>query len=254
MPDQVATISFEQALAIAGRPEDQFYDKKSREARGKTVQKIAVAFGNTEGGEIAFGIIDDAQEIAIGDRIVPLADPEEGNAILQSIYEVNPPLTFRYSFVQVEGKSGVLLRVFVDKGQHVHSTADGTVYRRLGASSVAIKDPNEITRIAFAKGALSYENTKLEGHPPEQIVDAAEANFLTGAIPEGPDSLAFCINEGLIDRSDWCPTVAGALLLSDNPQGLVPTRCECRIVFYDTREDKPERHHLKINETVSGPL
>ena len=42
--------------------------------------------------------------------------------------------------------------------------------------------------------------------------------------------------------------------MSDNPQGIIPTRCECRIVFYDTREENPERHHLKINETVSGPL
>ncbi len=48
--------------------------------------------------------------------------------------------------------------------------------------------------------------------------------------------------------------MAGALLLSPNPQGVVPTRCECRIVFYDTREEKPERQHLKINETIGGPL
>lgn len=144
--------------------------------------------------------------------------------------------------------------MFVDKGQHVHATADGTVYRRAGASSLPVKDPNEITRLSFAKGAVSFENVKLDNHTPEEIVESPEAHFLTGSIPEGPDGLAFAVNEGLIDRADWTPVIAGALLLAENPQGLIPTRCECRIVFYDTREEKPEREHLKLNETVGGPL
>ncbi|MGH6747134.1 ATP-binding protein [Novosphingobium sp.] len=147
-----------------------------------------------------------------------------------------------------------MLRVFVDKTQHVHCTADGTTYKRLGASSVAVKDPNEISQLAFSKGAISFENTKLINHKAEDIVETEQASILTSSIPEGPDTLAFAINEGLIDREDWKPFVAGALLLSENPQGLIPTRCECRIVFYDTREERPEREHLKINETIGGPL
>lgn len=254
MSDQIVVISHEQAILMATRPEDQFFDRKSGEARGKTAQKIVVALGNTEGGEVVFGILDDSAEPEPAKRLAPLADPEEANAILQAIFEVNPPISFRYAFARIEGLAGVILRVFVDKGQHVHATSDGTVYRRIGASSMSVKDPAEITRIAFSKGAISYENTKLEAHSPEEIVETAEVRFLTASIPEGPDSLAFCVNEGLLDRSDWRPTVAGALLFSANPQGLIPTRCECRIVFYDTREEKPERQHLKINETVSGPL
>ena len=118
----------------------------------------------------------------------------------------------------------------------------------------SVRDPNEIAQMSFAKGAISFENTKLHNHDPEEIVDTEEANYLTREIPEGPDPLSFAINEGLVDRKDWKPTVAGALLLSPNPQGMIPTRCECRIVFYDTREDKPEREHLKLNETIGGPL
>lgn len=254
MNGQIASISAEQAMALCSRPEDQFFDRKSCATKGRTAQKIAVAFGNSEGGEIAFGIKDDSDEPNVEQRLSLFADPEEANGILQSIYEVTPPLTFRYSFVRVEGASGYLLRVFIDKGQHIHATSDGTVYRRAGASSLPVKDPNEITRMSFAKGAISFENTKLDGHSPEEVVETEEAKYLTGAIPEGPDGLSFAVNEGLIDRTDWAPTVAGALLLSAHPQGLIPTRCECRIVFYDTREEKPEREHLKLNETVGGPL
>ncbi len=170
------------------------------------------------------------------------------------MFEINPALTFRYAFHEIEGIPGFLLRVFVDKGQHVHATSDKTVYRRVGGSSLSVSDPGEITRIAFSKGAISFENVKLEGRVPEEVVETEEANFLTSSIKEGPGPLAFCVNEGLVDLLDWTPTAAGALLFSPNPQGMITTRCECRIVFYDTREEKPERQHLKINETVSGPL
>ena len=254
MSQEIAEISLEQALALCSRPEDQFFDRKSKLARGKTAQKIAVAFGNAEGGEVVFGVKDDSDEAQIDKRLDLFADPEEANDILQSMFSVNPALNFRYVFHTVMGKEGVLLRIFIDKGQHVHATADGSVYRRVGAGSLLVKDPAEITRIAFSKGAISYETTKLTEQPPEAIVETSEANFLTTSIPEGPDALAFCVNEGLIDREDWSPNVAGALLLADSPQGLITTRSECRIIFYDTREDKPEREHLKLNETIGGPL
>lgn len=254
MADQISQVSKEQALSLCIRYEDQFFDRKSRLSRPKTAQKIAAAFGNSDGGEIVFGIKDDTDEVDEEKRLDPFEDPEAANDILQSLYAINPPLLFRYSFVAVEGHDGVILRVFIDKGQHVHATSDKVVYRRIGASSVPVKDPDEITRLGFAKGAISYENTKLEQHKPESIVETEEARYLTESIPEGPDELAFCSNEGLIDREDWTPNVAGALLLSPNPQGLIPTRCECRVIFYDTKEEKPEREHLKINETIGGPL
>jgi ATP-dependent DNA helicase RecG len=124
----------------------------------------------------------------------------------------------------------------------------------VGASSLPVKNANEVTQLAFGKGAVSYENMRLESARPEDVVDSEELGVLTDGIKERPDPLSFSVNEGIIDREDFVPLVAGALLFAENPQGLIPTRCECRIVFYDTREESPEREHLKINETISGPL
>ncbi len=247
-------LSAAQALALCVRQEDQFFDRKSSDSKGKTAQKIAVAFGNSEGGEIAFGIKDEKEESDPSLRFSLFSTIEDANSILQCLYEINPALNFRYQFASVDHQAGYLLRVFVDKSQHVHATPDGTVYRRVGASSLPIKDPNEIAQLAFAKGAISFENQKIDGAQPEIIADSEQNKFLTSSIPEGPDPLSFSINEGLIDRVDWTPLVSGALLLADHPQGLVPTRCEVRVVFYDTKLEKPEREHLKINETLSGPL
>ncbi len=179
MTTQLATITYEQAIALCHRDEDEFFDRKAPETKGRAVQKAAVAFGNTEGGEIAFGIRDDSDEPSPERRLAPFNDPEDANGILQAIYEVQPPLTFRYSFLRIENKQGVILRVFIDKGQHVHATSDGTIYKRLGASSVSVKDPNEITRMSFAKGAISYENVKLNGTKSEEVVETEEAVYLT---------------------------------------------------------------------------
>jgi ATP-dependent DNA helicase RecG len=82
MREQISTITREQALAICARPEDQFFDRKAKAANGRTAQKIAVAFGNTEGGEIAFGIKDDSDEPDPQKRLDPFPDPEAANAIL----------------------------------------------------------------------------------------------------------------------------------------------------------------------------
>lgn len=254
MSTTIPVLTVEQALALSSRPEDQFFDRKSALSKGKTAQKIAVAFANAEGGEAAFGIADDKEEPDASKRIKPYQKPEDANDVLQSIFSLNPPVTFRYSFYEVEVVGGYILRVFIDKTQHVHSTADGNVYKRLGSSSVIVKDPNEISQLSFSKGAISYESTKLTGRKPEEIVETEQANLLTSSIPDGPNALAFAVNEGLIDRDDWTPIAAGALLLSNHPQGMIATRCECRIVFYDTRDEKPEREHLKINETIGGPL
>ncbi len=254
MASKPPILTREQWLALCTRDEDQFFDRKSAKSKGKTAQKIAVAFGNSEGGEISFGIKDVNEESDPEKRPDLFNSIEDANPILQSLYEINPTLNFRQQFYELDGLSGYLLRVFIDKSQHVHATTDGTVYRRAGASSLPIKNPNEITQLAFAKGSVSFENQRLENAKPEIIAESNEIKRLVNGIPEGPDPLSFAINEGLIDHADWTPLVSGALLLADHPQGIIPTRCEIRIVFYDTREEKPEREHLKINETIGGPL
>ena len=170
------------------------------------------------------------------------------------MFELNPPLPFRYSFLNCPDLGGFILRVYIDKSQHVCQTPKGVVYQRLGAQSLPIKDAARITQLAFAKGSQSFENQRLDGLDPEIIIDSDALECFVAEADPKPDGLPFCINEGLIDRRDWCPLAAGVLLFSDNPQGSFPTRCETRIVFYDTRQDDPEREYLKLNETVSGPL
>lgn len=87
-------IGREQAISLCQRYEDQFFDRKSGQSKGKTAQKIAVAFGNSEGGEISFGIKDDSEESDPEKRMALFSDPEDANDILQALYQISPPLTF----------------------------------------------------------------------------------------------------------------------------------------------------------------
>jgi ATP-dependent DNA helicase RecG len=250
----VLSLSADEALALATRTEDELFDRKSSKVDGRGLQKIAVALANANGGEVTVGIADSKEEPDAAKRWSGLSEPEDFNGLLQALFSLNPFVEFRYEFCQSDAFPGTILRLYIDKIVEVAKTADGKVYQRVGASSQPITDPAKITALAFAKGAASYENIPLANVDAETVVDSDEmARFCAELIP-AQEPLAFCVNEGLIDRKTFSPCVAGLLLYGDNPSASFPKRCAVKIVFYDTKLEKPEREHLKINESISGPL
>ena len=250
----IPDISKPDALFLAQTPEDQFFDRKSKDISGRGVQRMVVAFANSDGGELVIGIKDEKEALDPAKRWDGANNIEFYNQHIQSTVELSPSVGFRYEFLRCSEYTGYIIRIFVDKSRDVCMTSDKTVYIRAGAQCIPIKDAAKITQLAFAKGAQSYENRRLEGVPPEIIIDSKEMERFIEDSNIIPNSIAYAINEGLLDQKDWTPLAAGLLLYADNPQGNFPTRCETRIVFYDTKEDKPERNHLKINETIGGPL
>lgn len=175
------------------------------------------------------------------------------NDILQSLFSLSPALDFRHEFLKASGKAGWVLRIIVGKSSSVCKTADNNVYQRQGASSLSISDPDKITALGFAKGAASFEDYHIDADP-ELVVDSDEAKSFTAELHPIQHSLAYCINEALIDRNTFKRTCAGVLLFADMPQPIFPRRCATKIVFYDTKQEIPERDHLKKNVTMEGPL
>ena len=55
-------ISTEDAHKLCSRAEDHFFDRKSLKVKPAKIQKVATAFANADGGEIAIGIADDRGE------------------------------------------------------------------------------------------------------------------------------------------------------------------------------------------------
>jgi len=248
------TIGLNEADDLSKREESHFFDRKSFLIKGAGVQKAAVAFANSDGGEFVIGIADEKEEPDPSKRWKGASRIEDLNSHLQAVFEVTPSLDLKYEILKCEDKSGYTLRVLIEKSSEVHKTADGTVYQRQGAQSLPIKDPQKITQLAFAKGATSFEDQIVKDVPAEQIAESQELiSFLNDYSPK-TDPLEFCINQNLLDYKTWDTKVAAALLFHSYPSAVVPRKCAVKITRYETKEDDPERDHLAEQITIEGAL
>lgn len=224
---ETKTISAADALMLATRQEDHFFDRKAAAIKGAKLQKVAVAFANADGGEAYVGIADEKDEPIPDKRWNGAPNIEDYNQHIQALTEVQPALPMELSFLKAEGKHSYVLRIQIEKSQAVHKASDGTVYERKGAQSLPVA---------------------------EDVVDAPQlADFLSGYSPSS-DPLELSLNKNLIDRKTFKPKVAGVLLFAIDPASLMPKKCSVRIVRYETKEDDPERDHLGAIELVEGPL
>ncbi|MFZ0570069.1 MAG: ATP-binding protein [Rhodomicrobium sp.] len=249
----VRDITWEEALILISREESHFFDKKSRDVAPRQIEKLAVAFANADGGELVIGIADAKEEPIEEKRWVGFESIELINAHLQSLFALNPALDLRYELLKRNNENHYVLKVAVEKGSSVHKTSDNTVYQRLGAQSLPIKEPDRIAALSFAKGAASFEDTALSEITPDELVDSHElSTFLRDYSPR-TDPLEFLLGQNLLHNKTWEPRVAGTLLFAGNPGTVIPRKCAVKIARYETREDDPERDHLAHQETIEGP-
>ena len=252
--DSIRIVSDEVAENLCSRHEGYFFDRKAAGIDGRGIQRAVVAFANSDGGEVAVGLSEVEQASGRISKWDGAHSPEEYNGLLQAIFDLNPTVPFRYEFVANSVAKGVVLRLFVEKSTEVCKATDNTVYVRVGAQCIPLRDPKRITELAFAKGSRSYEDTPLTDVVAEIVVDSEAMKEFQSEARDAIEPLGFCINEGLISAKDFVPIAAGILLFSDNPPAQFPKRCGIKIAFYDTRLEKPERDHLKETITVAGPL
>jgi ATP-dependent DNA helicase RecG len=251
---QTKTVSVIDALSLATRQEDHFFDRKAAAIKGAKLQKIAVAFANADGGEAFVGIADERDEPDPSKRWNGATNIEDYNQHIQALMEVQPALPMELTFLKADGKPTYVLKIQVEKSQAIHKTSDGTVYERKGAQSLPVVDPTRITALSFAKGADSYEDYAVESAVAEDIVDALELiEFLADYSPT-TDPLELSLNKNLVDRKTFKPKVAGLILFAKEPASLVPKKCSVRIIRYETKEEDPDRDHLGAIESVEGPL
>ncbi|MED1951963.1 RNA-binding domain-containing protein [Brevibacillus centrosporus] len=251
---KIRQITSDEVLLYSTKLEDDFYDRKAFGIQPKKVERHAVAFANADGGEIIIGIADDKTEPTPELRWHGATDIEEFNPYIQSLVQLNPSLDFRYTFLQCVGKTGYVMLVSIQKGNRVYQTSDNTVYVRHGASSLPYKDAQKIQELAFAKGSTSYEDDLVKIIRTERVIESkAIKSFLMESFPS-TDPLDYVVNENLVDFDTLEPRVAGILLFSDNPPANLPRKCGVKIARYETREDDPERDHLKETFTLGGPL
>ncbi len=247
-------LTVEEASELARRNEDHFFDRKALAASGRTIQKIAVALANSDGGEFVVGIADDEDEPTPDRRWQGASKVEDFNGHLQALSEIRPSLPADHSFWEAPGRAGLVLLVRVEKSSEVHQAADSIVYVRKGAQSLPVRDQQRILELQYAKGAASFEDQLVLSAPTELVSDGVELERFLKAYSPKSDPLEFVVNQNLVDRKTWEPRVAGILLFNESPAIALPRKCSVKIVRYETREDDPERDHLKSIVTLEGPL
>jgi ATP-dependent DNA helicase RecG len=247
-------INKEETNYFAKRQESHFYDRKAKEVGGKKIQKIAVAFANADGGDFIIGVKDDKDEPDFTKRWVGEVNKEAFNEVFQNLQEISPSLVYTPEFLLDEESNTYALRITIEKSDKVHYTSDNTVYKRISAQSIPIKDPQKIQELAFAKGESSYEDIVLSDARAEDIFETFEMRrFLNDYSPKS-DPIEFTVNQNLVDRTTYSPKIAGLLLFNDNPATLLPRKCGIKISRYDTSLEIPERTHLKEQFTIEGSL
>jgi len=174
-------LTDEDANTIINRDEDHYFERKALQADGKQLQKVAVAFANTDGGDVVIGIADGRNEADPAKRWVGARRIEDLNSALQALSEIEPSLSFDYTILSTDRYPGFVLQAEVQKSSEVHHTADRQVYLHLGAQCLPVRGSQRIQELAFAKGASSFEDQVLKDVAPEEIVDSkAITTFLHG--------------------------------------------------------------------------
>jgi ATP-dependent DNA helicase RecG len=237
---------------MALREESHVFDHKAFSISGKGVQKIGVAFANADGGDFIVGIADVKESPDVNLRWQGHSI-EDFNGHIQALSEITPTLFSEYTLLSVEGRSGHVLLVAIEKSAEVHRTAAGLVYQRKGAQSLKLTD-DQIQELSFAKGATSFEDYTVSSTRAEEVFESKQLATFLGSYAPHSEPLEFVLNQNLIDRTSLDPRVAGIVLFCDNPPAFMPRKCSVRITRYTTKNDDPERDSLESSETLEAPL
>ncbi|MGV5305936.1 ATP-binding protein [Pseudomonas aeruginosa] len=246
-----------EALYYCSEDEGDFFDRKAFEIKPAGLQKIVVAFANSDGGVVVVGIADEKEEPEPLKRWVGRDSREAYNQHLEALVSLNPTVDFKYVFLKRQTMSlTYVLKITVSKGLQVHETADKSVYIRRGAQSLSVKGPAKLMELAYAKGVMSAEDREVDIAKIDSIEkSAALAHYLDQLPITNKDPVDFLLQEHLVNSDSWVPKASSILLFADNPSSVMPSQCAIRIVRYDTKKDELDRDALTSdNFSIEAPL
>lgn len=243
-------INDEQAIDLCNRLEDDFFDLKSKRAKPNVIEEVAVAFANSEGGEIIIGIEDkkiDCQN--------PLArwsghmSIEDYNEVIHALGRLDPVIDFDYWYLSREGSYGnYVLYLKVHTDHQVHETSGKDVFSRKNAGNIKIKG-KALQSLYFEKGVHSYEDQHVK---TEKIEEVADSELLEDYIKDlkltNNDNISFLLKERLICDKEWHPTVASVLLFSDSCTSILP-QAALRVTRYKSIDGDELRDVMQNEES-----
>ncbi|HXF05103.1 MAG TPA: RNA-binding domain-containing protein [Blastocatellia bacterium] len=200
------------------RGEDLHTEFKATDAHTDDIAAAMVAFANTDGGQLIFGVSDEGQ-------IVGVKDPDRLMQRMDQIAYQNcePPLTVLLETVSTP--EGTVVVVHIPKGDlRPYRTGRGDYFIRT-TTGRRRASRQELLRLFQAVESLFYEETLILRAGLEDIDIAAFEQFCAralGGIGAEPDALL--VNWHLVREREGRkhPTVAALLLFGREPQNYLP--------------------------------
>lgn len=252
MAIEIICVNEQQAKLVEQIAEGQFSEIKSKDISPGKLTKAIAAFSNTDGGDLYVGIREDILGGGIKQREWSgFQDMEAANGHLQTFERFFPLGTgFQYEFLKCDTRPGLVLHAQVSRTHAISKADDGVAYIRRGAASYPVTTSDQIRRLEYAKGVVSFE-TELVNTAISDITESPiTLNFLNYVVPSAEPE-AWLRKQRLV-RDDR-PTVAGVLLFSEEPQASMPKRCGVKIYRYKTREAEGFRDVLAEHPiTIEG--
>lgn len=246
-------LTKEDAIELINMQESQHFDFKSIRSNGETIQKMAVAFNNADGGEYIIGIEDAESEYKDLSRWVGKESLEDFNTIIDSLSQISG-LDYDWAYLTYDGQiRNYILYVKINLTKNFCKTSKNKVFYRNGAASKEVTDINEVRSLRFAKGCDSYESILIKDCKPEYLDSSQHlTKYIKSLKLTNKENLAFLEGENLINE-EWVPNVACTLLFTDNPCVFIP-QAAVRVALYHTSEEDEDREVRQFIERFEGPL
>lgn len=232
--------------ALLCLPEDQWFDRKSRDIAPRNLADAEISFANAEGGTIVVGLWN---------REVRGVDPAHVNPLKQAAIDFShPPVRTLDRLVEClddgDGGPGHLLVIEVEPGETVHANVKDRVFLRVG---------DEDRRLTFAqrrellydKGQALYESTSV----PATSVDDVRMELLReyAAALAHPDPSRLLTARGLATKTGEL-TVAGLLLFGEQPQLQLPNAYVRVLRYRGIRRGTGSRQELLDDVRCEGAI
>lgn len=248
----VKELSKDEVERLLDTDESHFLDFKAIEVSPQSVSKNVSAFANASGGELFIGIDDKMGPNGEEREWRGYPNQEAANALIQTIHELSPLGNhYEATFLSSPTHPGLVLAVTVFKTREIVTASNGTAYVRKGAQKLPVKDDDAIQALKYNKGIISFENELTDAE--EDLITNSETviDFLIHVVPTAEPEV-WVKKQRLLREGR--PTVAGVMLLADEPQAILPKRSAIKIFRYKTTEEG-ERDALVFDPlTIEGPV
>ena len=240
-------ISDEEVTKILDLQENHFNDLKSTDIGPAKLTRSISAFSNAEGGELYIGIEDDPREWR------GFENSEAANGHIQTFEEFFPLGDgYQFTFLSNANRTGLVLKIEIQKSRAVKQASSGKVYLRRGAQNLPVIGEEANHRLKINKGIASFETETI--NIEKEVIENSHKiiEFMLEVVPTSEPE-PWLIKQRLIINDH--PTVAGVLLFSEEPQAILPKRCGLKLYQYTTKEEEGNREELLFDPlTIEGCL